>query len=591
MDNCKICGKQYNQSDSENFLNTMGNYDYPPMLMELCPTCLVKVYLETLNANKKDNDTFGSGKINKPKVTSPFQNLDTNTATNSSPTQPIPALTPFTRTLAVIFSVISLVILCYSLLLKYFPQVKLPDFPFYAYIVAFSFLTFFIRFSKGSGTIFLFIIIGNFITPQFRNLFYSYFESTWSKIVFTILFVSSFVSLTNLFFTYFLNRYLPKWGEITQNQLGVAALKSYFPTFILYFAVMSPFYLGAIKPGGDPSVKIAKVQVDPIFDSLTNLTIETADVEIARQYFSDGKEAADLGTIEGLNHSVQFYQMAIELVPKFSTAYAEIAYSYGSIYRIKKSIDKNDPEAKVYLNKARVSIDAAKAQNPKNYTSYAVESIIDVITGNEKEAKSSLEEALKLAETSGSNERLLQAIAFNEKANIKSINYLITIKDKINPNSAELFNLLAVKYYKIGNPEKTKEMAERALLLSPKYDEPYFNLALVAKKNKEKISIYDKIVGMKSDYASKAEHFKKLINWQFALKIIFWALFIFFFSRLSYLGLQVQQKKINPEKVGFMLIRNFVLFTVLFGGFELYIHYVQPVNSLTHLFPVNFPIF
>jgi tetratricopeptide (TPR) repeat protein len=590
-ESCTICSSKYKKIDSKNFMLKIGFQDIPPTLLELCPTCIAKIYLENLDAINKDKNTYKSGKTNQARLPSTSEKTRPITTNNSNQPAQVPVLNGFTKSLAVIFSVVSILILSYSLLLKYFPQITLPVFPFYPYVVVFSFLTFFIRFKQGPGFIFLFIIIANFVTPQFRNLFYSYFESPWTKILFTLLFINSFVSLTNLFYSFYLNSFLPKWGSISQSQLNSGVIKAYIPTLILYFAVMSPFFLGAIKPGGDPSVKVDNVQRDPIFDALTTLTKETADVEIARQYFNDGKEAASLGTIEELNNSIHFYQLAIELVPKFSTAYAEIAYSYGALYRIKNSIDKKSEESKTYLNKARVSLDAAKEQNSSNYTVYAVKSIIDFQSGNKKAAKADLAKAIEMSGSGGTNERLLQAMALNEKSEIKSLNYLITIKDKINPNSSELFNLLAVKYYKIGVPEKTKEMAERAILLSPKYDEPYFNFALVAKKRSEMKAIYNKIIEMKSDYSQIADHFKDLLKWQFVLKIVFCFLIIFFWLRFSVLAVQVNQGKENPEKLGLFLIRFFFFCTLIFGSFELYIHWINPVNSLTHLFPTSFPIF
>jgi tetratricopeptide (TPR) repeat protein len=586
---CTKCYATYKLLDTFDMITKLGIKDPAYELFQSCPTCVASAYLNSLDTTDNSYKPFRPGPTIPDTRSSGFQNTNT-TLNNNQPFQ-IPVLNSFTKSLAVILSIVSILILCYSLILKYLPQIHLPNFPFYAYVVVFSFLTFFIRVNKGAGAIFAIIIIANFVTPQFRNLFYSYFEYTWVKIIFTLLFINSFVSLNNLFLIFYINFFLPKWGTITQAQQGSATLKAYVPTLLLYFAVMSPFYMGAIKPGGDPTVKVNVVQIDPIFDALTSLTKETADVEIARQYFTEGKQTADLGTIEGLNQSIQFYQQAIELVPKFSTAYAEMAYSYGAIYRILKSVDKKSEESKSYLNKARVSIDAAKVQNPENYTTYAVESIIDFQSDNKKASKVDLDKALTMAGSNGTNERMLQAMAYNEKSKVQILNYLITIRDKINPNSAELHNLLAVKYYEIGNIEKTKEMAERAILLSPKYDEPYFNMALIAKERLEKSSIYNRIIEMKSDYASKAERFKKLINWQYGLKITFWVLFVIFWLRVSYLGVQVNQGKINPEKLGLVIIRNFILFTVIFGSFELYIHYIYPVNSLTHLFPISFPIF
>jgi len=585
MNTCAKCYTTFNILESADFLAKIGLTDYPPSLLEYCPKCLAEVYLASLGKTDNINNTYTPKPSSQQKPISNYQN------TNIDKPLQIPQLTPFTKSLAIILSVLSVFILIYSLILRYFPQITLPDFPFYTYVVIFSLLVFFIRVSKGAGIIFLVIIVANFFTPHFRNLFYSYFGSTWIKIVFTLFFIYSFLSLTNLFYVFFLNSFLPKWGTITQNKLSVASLKALIPTFILYFAVMSPFYLGAIQPGGDPEVTLNKVQTDPIFDSLTNITQETADVEIARQYFNEGKEAADLGTIEELNRSFQFYQKAIELVPQFSTAYAEIAYSYGAISRIKKSIDKKSEESKTYMNKARIALDVAKERNPNNYTIYAVESINEFISDNEKAAKENLNKALEMAGSSGLNERMLQAMSYLGKSKVQSLSYLITIKDSISPNSAEIHNLLAVKYYQIGNLEKTKEMAERAILLSPKYDEPYFNIALGAEKRIEKTSIYDRIVEMQSDYASKAEHFKKLIKWQYGFRITFWIMFSIFLFRFLYLAGSVMMKKINPEKLGLMLIRSFFLFTVIFGSFELYIHYLNPVNSLTHLFPVSFPIF
>lgn len=608
--NCTICGTSHTIGDTRSFLKTLKLEDASSELLKICPKCIATIYLEAVSKNigqpKPVNTTSSSGSY-KPSVSKPsrfqqrlreMENQRSNARTQQAPQstpdfdKPVnpPVIKPFKKFLAVFFTIVSLAVLAYSLIIKYIPDAGLPSFPFFPYVLGFSFLVFFIGNSR-SNAIFGILILVNFFTPHFRNVFYSHFDLGIMKFVFTLLFISSFFALTTLFQLFYTNFLLPKHKSITVKIYSVTVFKALVPSLILYFAVMSPFYLGAIEPVSDKSVSVDKIQSDPIFDVLTSITSETADIEIARQYFSDGKEATSMGTVESLKHSIELYEMALVLVPEFSTAYAEIAYSYGSLYRIEKSKNKKSVSADEYMNKAILALDAAFHHNPNNYTSYAIESMLNYFTGNENAAKASINKAIKLMGDNGKNERILEAMSFLEKKKIQSLNYLITIQDRINSNSAEIHNLLAVKYWEVGNVEKTREMAERAILLSPKYDEPYLNIALTLEEKPQVLEQYDKVIKMQSDYADLAVRFKKIINWQAVLKVIFWILFPFAAIQFLYMQGMVMQGNMAKEKMGSWVLRYMFVFGIVFGSFIIYINRIFPVDSLTHQFPIKFPFF
>ena len=490
-----------------------------------------------------------------------------------------------------ILIVVSISVFTYSLTSKLFPKLNLPDFPFYPYIIGYALLILLIQFKKFIP-LFTIIALLNFGSPTFRGIFFSHFSSTIWTVVFTVMFIASNISSLLVLSSGLFLRFVPKKQQIDQMDIAKGTLLSLPLTFALYFGLISPFYLGVIKPGPyGGNIEPEPYKIDHVYKEV--LTTTTADREIGRKYLLDGKQSADKGTRAGFIESIEFYKKALELIPNFSTAYAEMAYSHASIGKILKSIKPEDKTIGEYFNEAKKTINKAKEFNPNNPTVYGVEAILEYYSGNEKSARNSLVKAENLAKEGGYSEWVVQAMAMMEKEKKKVVEYLLGIK-KIIPNSTELHNLLGVSYYRIGNKENAKQMFDRVILLNPDYGEAYLNLALVAD---DKIGIYKIVPQKDADFKEVAEYYSRLQNWQKYLRIAYLALMIWFILKSFYLsakGTDPATKTIQPQslkRIKVMFLRYVGLFVITYGIFEWYIHIYRPINTMSHLFPVKFPFF
>jgi tetratricopeptide (TPR) repeat protein len=485
--------------------------------------------------------------------------------------------------------VISISVFTYSVIYKLFPHLNLPDFPFYPYILVYASLILLIQFKGVNLTIFLIVLL-NFGFAKFRGIFFSHFSSTFSTILFTVMFILSNISSLVLFSAGFRKKSVEYKSLDTDKYKG--GCLPIFLTFALYYCLISPFYLGTIKPGPmKGSLEPEPYKIDHVYEEV--LTKTTADREIGRRYWLEGKQAAYEGTKEGYLKSLEFFNKSIELIVDFSTTYAEMAYSCASIARISKMANPKDPAAEGYFEAAKKASKKAKEININNPTIFGVETIIEFYLGNKKTANISLDIAKAKAEKGGYSDRVVQAMALLEKKEVKKIEYLLGIK-QISQDSAELFNLLGIAYYKIGNAGKAKEMFDRAVRLSPDYGEAILNLALVdpdkIKRFKE-ASEKDNVIKEIADVYSIVFKIQNILRYFFLFLLAWFVLRLFYFSFRGAVG---SGQTIQPEfmrriKVTFMT--SFALFVCLYGLFEAYIHIFHPLNTFSHMFPAKFPFF
>ncbi|MBN2536115.1 MAG: tetratricopeptide repeat protein [Spirochaetales bacterium] len=568
------------------------------------------------------------------------------------------------KALSVLYRILfiaAIVALVYSLLFILFPQLKLPNFPFMYYTIGyacfvivalFSILLSIRSFIKIPFMVYLkmfyfnylrnlfglVIILINFANPGFRNIFFSHFDDiNMNVIILILLFIvsnmASFNVMRSFTFNNVLNWYIKKFSsmsiknnrELLQVRSGifkVSNLASYVLAIIIYFGLLSPFHLGVLKPMGFVKTNPEIYNVDSVYYEHI-ITEDMADRQAGLLYFLEGKRSASLGNKTGYDKSIESYEMALELLPDFSTCHAEIAYSYASIGKILEMAKKDSLTIQDYYLKANESLDYAMNINSDNPITFAVKAIIEFYKGNKEASENSLKNAVTLSEEKGFGDRVLQAMALLTNNKVKRIEYLLGIQKGMkvetnNPelkdlylNSAEITNMLGIAYYLINDKENAKASFERAIRLNPDFGEAQLNISLVLPEN-QRTKNY-------KTAAEKDNEVKLLANYYTVLfEVQRWTVIVYVFLLLVFLNMQsiLKKKILNIKKLDLNVYalmlgyekrmvlgveyrrENRKLFSVFFSLFivsyvifELVIHIFMPINSITHMFPINFPFF
>lgn len=615
---CEICGKEFTLEDQLDRLKRIRDIGLDitkvnvSLLRGLCPDCIDELlrnknnFYESLKIGRSD---FQSLEGEEPIFRRPdFSGLGRDAG--FPPPGPLISKEEITKKIVSFFfwvsMIISICVFTYSIIYKFLGEPSnLPHFPFYPYIIAYACLILFVHPTKFSP-LFLIIVLANFGFSTFRGTFFSHFSNTTWMIIFTIMFILSNIASLTIFYAYLGQLFiLPKQQALDRVK---GTYLSLFLAFVLYVGLISPFYLGTIKPGHFRGpVEPEPYRIDRVYEEV--LTARSADRQTARQYFLDGKKTAALGNRAGFLESIKFYKMALELIPNFSTSYAEMAYSYASFGRILKEAKEDSRVIEENFRKAREAISRAEKLNPHNPTVYGVRAILEYYMGNEEKAQNTLVKARSLAEEGGYSDRTLQSIAILEKSKVKRIENLLGIQEEMkkhtgNPelgdlyeNSAELHNLLGISYYQIGNKAKANSFLERAIRLNPNYGEAYLNLALVS-PIKDRVKFYRKAAEKDSDFKQIASRYLNFLNVQKWLTRFYWflllPLFIIECFYLSIRGLDPKTNTIRPEylkRIRTMFLRYAFIFICSYGIFEWYIHIYRPINTMSHMFPVSFPFF
>ncbi len=603
---CKICRNYYDTFEHKETLqrygSALGNIDTRILIENYCPQCIVKligVLYTKIQEQQRQQNILEEKVSEKDRLALSW--------------------------LFKILVLISFITITYSLTSKFLPQLKLPNFPFMHYTIGYAlfvFLAFFIivsfiksiRHVRINTPVFLkhfivrflksplgfIIVLINFAFPAFRNIFFSHFDKGIWTVIFTILFaLSNIVSLSVIFSVLYqhivlaLVKKIPVRQRLDQLIIVASANLLSLPIAIsLYFGLVSPYYLGVIKPGPfRGNLEPEAYRVDRVYEEA--ITARTADRQTARQYLIDGKSKAALGNMQGFLESIQLYEMALQLIPDFSTALAEMAYSYGSLGRILKDSRTDLGDASHNFEKAEEALNRAKKLNPENPGVYGVEAILEYYRGNEENARQTLVRTMDLASDIGYTDKVLLAMAILEKKKVKRVEYLLAIR-QIDPDNAELLNLLGVAYYQIGNTENARKSIERAIRLNPNYSEANLNLALVSP---DKENLYKKVMEENSSFKQTANYY--LLYWtvQNWLRKFYLAMLIFYLIisfNLNKRAFDPITNTIRPEylkrkKTIFRWCVGLFIFTYL--TFEWNLHHVHRLNSLSHLFPNSFPFF
>lgn len=525
--------------------------------------------------------------------------------------------------------------LLYSLTKKRF---NLPNFPFAWYIgihivivlMSFTFEYFrtnikalFESFSGVAKSLSI-VLLMSFLVPSFRHIFYSYFPTMTSKVAITFVFVIA-VYLEKYLIEISLLRLFSRYRSFLLN------LFTSYAAIIILLSFLSPFYLGVIKMSSSSGTGVIKAEaVDKIYEK--ELTSKTADEAIARRYFNDGKQSAGKGTRAGFLDSIQLFKMALELKPTFSTAYAEMAYSYTSIAKLIEIADNDRKKIEVNYKNAREAVEHGQNLNQQNPTLLAVDLLNEYIKAqfylsHKAEYKLTTDEIhtwlskidwaegeglnklMELSKKEGVTDKVLLAEAMLTEDRIRKGSLLLTIIEKIDADNAVVHNLLGLVYYLVNDKDSAKKILERAKRLSPDFSKPYINLALVSSK-KEVRALYKEGSLKDKDSSIIANYYTNLF---LIMRVLQWFLFglVITLAVGSVVISQICLPKTNQGDVDFEAFEN--NFTeikkkaqkasskfsmainstliVTYGIFELYIHFIQPINGIDHMFPVKYPFF
>lgn len=593
---CRKCGKQFSLEDylkdysgdlekiKEILPSLLQNNQAWEVLGNHCPGCLGSLGLNDSHSNFTQRIPIWQENQNN----NPLLNINISTLQEEVNKK---SIFFFSRLLVII----SICIFGYSLAFKFLP-LSLPTFPFYPYLIALSCFIFIIWFKK-IIPLHLVIVLSNFTSPAFRNIFFSYFDKPIWIIIWSILFILSNISTLVLITSFVGERHFIQ-SKLSSNQSIEKVKGSYrllYLSFILYFGLVSPFHLKVIKPKVLTGIK-TEIQIDKLYTETIHEVDKEVDQQIAYQYLKEGKISASKGTRTGFMESVQSYQKAIELIPNFSTAYAEMAYSYASVARISSWADIKSEERETNFNNAKKAIEKAELIGPNNPTVWSIGAILDTYRKDKKSALTKLKKAEELAKDNGFSDRLLQARALLGKKYEEKLGSLMTVNEKISLNNAELYNLLGVLYYNINDKTLAKNMFERAITLSPNYGEAYLNLALVSPANK-RIPLWKEAAIKDKDLELTANNYILLLQIQQWLRRSYLILLILFLIAIfRTLGKYVDQNdpyRPNPEysrALGWLFLRfvsPFLMALSLYYG----VYYILFILKNISLLPTSLFIF
>jgi tetratricopeptide (TPR) repeat protein len=529
---------------------------------------------------------------------------------------------------------ISILAQFYSLISK---KLNLPNFRFSWYvsahlaIVLFSFRFPYIRSTakyllRPPWIELILILFVSFFIPSFRNIFYSYFPNRNLKFVITVLFVIALYLELNIIRFVVDLALLKRYSKLRSMNLGFLI----YPILILLI-FLSPFYLGSIKINPSSYINVIKPEsVDKIYEE--EITAGSVDKMIALKYFYEGKYSSSLGTRKGFVESLEYYRKALELIPNFSTAYSEMAFSYANLAKISDEAKYGKAEVDGYMNKAEEMLKLAEAINQRNPTLIAVDLVIqfaksEIYLSNRIKFRltdveinyyqsnlnyaraEGLKKLAAIADQLGFTDKVFLAEAVLTEDNIKRGSLLATILRKIAPDDAQIHNLLGITYFLINDTESAKKMFERAIRLSHDFGKAHINLALVYPKKQTKI-LFKEAVSKDKDVKNLAQYYSILFSIMNSLRWLYILLGIAWFSGNAILSVRFIPKtqngfidleafEKNREQIQIWIekkTRKFstwisIIFMTTYGLFELYIHLIKPVNSIEYMFPIRFPFF
>lgn len=471
------------------------------------------------------------------------------------------------------------------------------------------------------GLIVLIIIISSitFFVPSFRHIFYSYLPTMNWKVVITIGFIIT-LCLEIQLIQICLSRLFSRYRNSLLNQ-GLT-----FFGIIILFSFVSPFYFGVIKMNPRVERTIRSETVDNVYEERFP-TEKEAPREAARRYFVKGKQHAAKGNRTGFAKSIQQYKRALELIPNFSSVYAEMAYSNISIAKILEEAGAEKRKIEENLKKAEEAIKQAKKVNQQNPTVFAVDLLVQCIIAKfyilhkhshdqvhewakiEWVKGDGLKKLRKLAQGVRSTDKVYLAEAILTEDRMKKGSSLLTIIEKLDSDNAEVHNLLGLVYYLVNNKESARRMFERAKRLSPEFGKPYLNLALVYSK-KETPRLYKEASTKDNDLRPLAEYYSNLfknmrrLRWFYVSLVIVWFFggIVFgqrYLPKNSHGAIDLEAYEKNLTDIQKEIQRGTRKFTLslllLFIGtyitFETWIHLIKPINGLSHMFPVGYPFF
>jgi tetratricopeptide (TPR) repeat protein len=393
-------------------------------------------------------------------------------------------------------------------------------------------------------------------------------------------------------------------------------MTSFFGCYIVLLGFISPFYFGVIKikPTSE-GIRIKSEALDKIYEEKFP-TEDLASPEAARRYFVEGKRNAAEGNRPGFIKSIDFYKKAIELVPSFSSAYAEIAYSYVSIAKVLEKAGAEKQIIEENLKNAEEAIGHAKRINSENPTVFAVDLLTQYTKSqyyllhkrehglshdqvHEMEYKigwikgDELNKLRDLARRIGFTDKVYLAEALLTEDRIVRGSSLLTIIEKLDPDNAEVHNLLGVVYYLVNDRDSAKRMFERAKRLSPDFGKPYLNLALVYPKN-EIPRLYKEALNRDEDLMPLADYYLNIFQWIKQLQTAYIIYLIMFVPLVASLlaSRDIIHKYGKKSKLYLCFTITLLFgFIIAYGSFEIYIHLVKPINGIDYMFPVSFPFF
>jgi len=133
------------------------------------------------------------------------------------------------------------------------------------------------------------------------------------------------------------------------------------------------------------------LELELTFDEIQGLAVVPTENIEAYKLFLTGRKEADKRNQESIARSIELYEQAIELDPKYAEAYAEIAHSiYLETYYSGRGVGEAVKLANEYLDKAEAITDNVSRV-------YSVRGLIYNIEGKRDEAKAAFEKAIKLS--------------------------------------------------------------------------------------------------------------------------------------------------------------------------------------------------
>jgi len=316
---CCICKRKFSLSD--HLMKGTLDQTKIALMNTICPDCLKRLKEDPLLSEKvfekvifKPETTVTKFKTDFPAKFEKDISEPKIHRTSYRPEPTVSKISSISNLLFWILVVISISCGFYSAASK-FLRLNLPSFPFYGYIMGHVILSLIIHPRKIAPAL-LFLVSLNFLSATFRNTFFSQFGSTtWMVIIMVVFIVSNYTEVIVI---------LAGVVQLFKNKFYLI-----LPcVFVIYFGLVSPFYFGIIKPG--PYGTERKANPEPYtIDKVYRWKIPAEDIaphEAARRYFVEGKEYAAKGNRTGFIKSIQLYERALELMPNFSSAYAELKW-------------------------------------------------------------------------------------------------------------------------------------------------------------------------------------------------------------------------------------------------------------------------